>query len=146
LFNVICLSNFDYQFSIIQLRGQSDGRLYAIKLRIGGKSGLQQGGWLLTGAVCKDWKVPQKNTALPENGEVKVKWRGKSSPSGGQPSERQTPSGARSSRTYGSLPLQVRVDRTNPKATSGQDEWPFKQNPAYELPLYSELFLAFPAK
>jgi len=26
----------------------------------GGKSGLLQGGWLLTGAVRKGWKVPQK--------------------------------------------------------------------------------------
>ena len=32
----------------------------------GGKSGLLQGGWLLTGAVREDWKVPQKLYGLPE--------------------------------------------------------------------------------
>jgi len=57
--------------------GQSDGRLYAAKLRMGGKSGLQQGGWLLTGAVCKDWKVPQKYTTLHDVSPIRIAAEGK---------------------------------------------------------------------
>jgi len=36
---------------------------------------------------------------------------------------RQTPPGARSNRTYGSLPQKVRVDRLSQKATFDQEEW-----------------------
>jgi len=40
-----------------------------IKILVGGKSGLLQGGWFLTGTGSDTWKVPQKTYRSPYSGE-----------------------------------------------------------------------------